>query len=307
MNLFSRFKKNIYQIFYWLILPKSKRHLMNLLPTLNIKSDAKDSTIKTIFFRKKEVTKTLPFSNLKKLFDDYQYCFLVGEGQSIQNIYFQKNTPGFFIGTNAAIEIAKQHDIHFNLYIMVDPDFINRRFDIVKDVARRKIPCVLNAPAIKAICEKDAALLKKMTVFLVEEINKQFTEKMLAPKQLVEWLQRQPNITLHQQLTHIGFCADIRKGVFDGGIELFWALQIAYFIGFREMAFLGLDLAKEELKFQPENHYTQIIKPSFELVRNLSKKGALKVTNLSLESRLPAEILPKMTYEQFLSNRMNVV
>ncbi len=307
MKLLSHLKKIIYRNFYWLILPKSKHHIIPLLPELTIKSSVADATAKTIFYRKKEITKTYSLSKLKNLFNDNQFCFLVGEGPSIQNIYFKRDGNSFFIGTNTAIELPKHNEIHFDLYLLIDPNFIHKRFDIVKDVARRKIPCVLNAHAIKAICEKEAALLKKMTIFLVEEINKQTTEKNLSQKHFSDWVKYQPNITLHPETDRIGFCADIRKGVFYGGIELFWMLQIAYFIGFKEIALLGLDLIKEENNLECEDKYSRLIKPSFEVVRNLMNKEPLKVINLSLESRLPSEILPKMTYEQFLSNHVSVV
>lgn len=306
MNLFSTLKNFIYRQLYWLILPKSKHHLIPLLPELKLKNNISDITVKTIYYRKKEITKTQSFTKLKKMFDEYRTCFLVGEGLSIQNVYFKKDNYGFFIGTNTALELL-QHEIHFDLYLMIDPVFVHKRFDLVKDVVRRKIPCVLNAHTIKAICEKDAELLKKMTIFLVEEINKHSTERTLLAKHFADWVRYQPSVTLHPQNNNIGFCGDLRKGVFDGGTEVFWMLQIAYFIGFREIAILGLDLIKEENSAEFDKKYQELIKPSFEVVRNIMNLEHLEIINLSLDSRLPADILPKMTYEQFLSNHVSVV
>src|SRR5574337_1402327 len=103
MNLYSRFKKSI----YWLILPKSKHHLINLLPELNIKNNPKDHTSKVIFFRRKEVMKTLPLGKLKQFFHENNTCFLVDDGPSTQHVYFKKEEQDFFIGVNKSIELSK--------------------------------------------------------------------------------------------------------------------------------------------------------------------------------------------------------
>jgi hypothetical protein len=101
---------------------------------------------------------------------------------------------------------------------------------------------------------------------------------------------------------------DPQLGLAPGGTVAYTAAQIAWHAGYSSLYMYGLDLTNSgrfyhEEKPQPqmlEKAYSDVILPAFELmVRETA--GRFEVFNCNPDSRLPAEIIPKLTAEASLS------
>ena len=84
------------------------------------------------------------------------------------------------------------------------------------------------------------------SLFLLPEINAFYNTPRLAPADFAAWAARQDYLTLHPDPQYhtgrVGFSGDIRRGVFSAQTVIFEALQVAAFLGYRQIFILGMDL-----------------------------------------------------------------
>jgi len=106
---------------------------------------------------------------------------------------------------------------------------------------------------------------------------------------------------------NIGFSRNINKGYFCARTIPYVALQLAYTLGFEQVFFIGLDLNESVGRFYDnggalpttlDKDYPRHIYPSFRLVAKKVVKKNFKIYNLSLHSKLPDEVIPKITFKQ---------
>jgi hypothetical protein len=103
-----------------------------------------------------------------------------------------------------------------------------------------------------------------------------------------------------------GFSWDLEEGIYSGYTISYFALQLAVYMGFKEIYFLGLDLANNPEKthffgkdFPSVSHDTTAypkMRDSFERICPELKKKGIKVYNCSPVSTL--ECFPYISYEE---------
>ena len=104
----------------------------------------------------------------------------------------------------------------------------------------------------------------------------------------------------------IRFSHNLKKGVFAGKTVATWAIQLAFGLGYKAIYILGMDLGgtgKAHFyadKHNPSPDFLQYYEPHlrgcFQLAQQASEKRGVKLYNLSLQSALPAEIIPKISF-----------
>jgi KDO transferase-3 len=123
-----------------------------------------------------------------------------------------------------------------------------------------------------------------------------------------------PDVELHptvrQQNGVVGFSRDLRKGLFCGRTIGYRAIQIGYFLGFRRVVLLGMDVGgqRHAVRFYESladgrpsrlaDDFEPYILPCFEIVRRLHAAGEIEVFNCSATSRLPDSLVPRISFEQ---------
>ena len=106
-----------------------------------------------------------------------------------------------------------------------------------------------------------------------------------------------------------GFSWDLEKGIYSGYTVAYYSLQLAVYMGFKEIFYLGLDLKHEGTKthfFGADFRSRQHEQTEFPHMRKMLNYGArqlegggVKVFNCSPDSDL--ECFPKVSYEYALS------
>ncbi|MEE3079137.1 MAG: hypothetical protein VX341_07375 [Bdellovibrionota bacterium] len=102
-----------------------------------------------------------------------------------------------------------------------------------------------------------------------------------------------------------GFSWDLEEGIYSGYTISYFALQLAAYMGFKEIFFLGLDLNNTEKEthffghdYSSNNHnnteYPKMMK-SFEKISETLKVRGIKVYNCSSKSKL--KCFPFMSYK----------
>lgn len=122
-------------------------------------------------------------------------------------------------------------------------------------------------------------------------------------------LQGRPWGTALSLLGSEGFSWDLEKGIYSGYTVSYFALQVAVYMGFSEIFYLGLDLRHESGKthfFGNDFHSRNHEQTEFPHMRKMLNYGArvleghnVKVFNCSPISDL--ECFPKVSYEHALS------
>lgn len=103
---------------------------------------------------------------------------------------------------------------------------------------------------------------------------------------------------------NLGFSKDLRLGYFCARTIPYVALQLAYYLGFNKVFFIGVDLNASVGRFYDTNNplptsldqdYERYILPSFKIVSKYVVSENFRIYNLSVKSRLPHKIIPKVT------------
>lgn len=109
---------------------------------------------------------------------------------------------------------------------------------------------------------------------------------------------------------NIGFSKNMLHGYFCARTIPYVALQLAYFLGFTRVFFVGMDLNGTTGRFYDDlnplpttldKDFPKHIEPSFRLFSQRVMGRAFMAYNLATDSKLSTEIVPKITLDQLQS------
>ena len=106
----------------------------------------------------------------------------------------------------------------------------------------------------------------------------------------------------------LGFSKNLKRGFFDARTVAYLALQIAYHVGFTKVFLVGVDLDQSANRFYEtpgsfvspctlDEHFHTRILPSFKILSKYVMNKDFQVYNLSRSSRIPAELVSRVTFE----------
>ena len=107
----------------------------------------------------------------------------------------------------------------------------------------------------------------------------------------------------------LGFSKNLKRGFFDARTVAYLALQIAYHAGFNKVFLVGVDLNQSVRRFYEEDdanaspcmldqHFFTRILPSFKILSKYVVNDDFQVYNLSGSSRIPGELIPRVTLDE---------
>jgi Kdo-III transferase WaaZ len=241
-------------------------------------------------------------------------CFILATGPSIKQLDLTKLRGHKVLGVNGAIIKLQELQIRPDYYVISDDDFAVHRFELLRQAVATDAKCFFSPSVLAAICEQEPKMLQCSNIFLIEPVNQRFGFPRLNDPAFRALASRDSEIILrHPPVTpadQIGFSKNLQKGLFAAGSVVCCAVQVAYYVGFRRIFILGMDLdysganprfyeaAAQMRPTQIAQQYEPVIKPAFEVLRDFCSREDLKVFNLSNKSRLPEEIMPRKSLEQ---------
>lgn len=262
---------------------------------------------------KKQPLASIPFAHT--LSHQYQGpCWIVASGPSLADIDLQKVAQYPTISLNCAIKKFSAAKLHPSYCIIVDHRVFERQWDCVVESVRSGARCFFNFEGLSIIAERAPELFKYGNIYLIESVSRKYGVARGSAKQYLEVFSQSQNILLAPDLLpycrSIGFSHDLQQGVFAGKTVATWAVQLAFGLGYEAIYILGMDLGGTgKAHFYADQHnphpdflryYEPHIRGCFELARQASEKTGVKLYNLSLQSALPAEIIPKMSFAEAL-------
>lgn len=288
--------------------PKSMKHMAEIHPFFRIDTDSGGQQI--AHWRGKPAAALQP---LRPLRDSRrgESSFIVAAGPSIAALDLSAIAGQTLFGVNGSIAKFAGSDVRPSFYVITDANFVLNRFELVEAAFACRPHLFLTAKVMSAICEKNPALLGSAPVSLIETHFCPYNKPRYSREAITRLVEETP--TLHASSWRIGFSRDIELGLFSAHTVVYYAIQIAAWMGYSPIFMLGTDFGSDgdQVRFyeqreqaQPsgmDRDFDKFIRPSFEVLQQVSRQmPALRVYNLSPSSRLSAEIIPKLSLNEAL-------
>ena len=295
--------KYLYKTRRW-VLGREYRHMAKIYP--GFKMEKKDDGY-TIYWKGKKVSDSLGFEVLRKR--ELKNIFLVGSGPSLGGVDPYLFTDKATCTLNGSIQFFLDVGIVPTYHVISDESFVENRWELVKKVLEQDELIGFYTPqALSEICKRDASLLNGRKFIVFENHFKNYGEKALDYSDVLNMSLADDRLITSDG--KIGFSLDSSLGVFSAHTVMYFALQLMYFIGFRQFFLLGFDLGGSKRRFYEDGasatpshldrDYDSAIYPSFEVVSRLVEQGVFQVYNCTPESRLPSSLIQKAPLKKCL-------
>ncbi|MFW2161326.1 lipopolysaccharide biosynthesis protein [Acinetobacter beijerinckii] len=285
MHFFSdRVSRSIYKLIYKIFFPKSLKHNRRYWPLYEVKRD-EQNRIQKIYYRKKLVSDNLAPNHIVN-----QKCMLIATGPSIQQLDPEiLHRPDIdYIGMNGAITL---NSVKFSSYVIIDHNFIDSRFDLVKKVLATNCSLFTTPRCLEIILRliKFEEIICQIKV--IETITDDIVETFLGPAKKFD--RNENDFFIYN---HLGFSQDIFKGTFDYYTVAYVSLQVAHALNYKQIYLAGLDMNNlSQPRFyensncqQPTtlNHHLDAIFKAFDTAAVFLKEKKIQVFNLSQQSAI---------------------
>jgi Kdo-III transferase WaaZ len=296
-------------------LPGNLRHMNRLHPDFRLVQAGVDTDpYYEIYWKGKQAGRTNPLSTLQK--PSSRQCFIIATGPSLAGIDLDKLAGRTCFGVNGAIALAGEYGPGFQYHLVSDGSFVRDRLQLVRQMIESGAGCLFSFAALSMLCEQDPGLLAAANLHLLPEMNYRYRVPRRDPQAFRNWAVQQEDIVLHPDQHYnsprVGFSKNINRGVFTAQTVVFEALQVAYYLDFRQVFILGMDLnaAPGQARFYEkagnvaatriDRDYAPYIQPAFEVARAITSTEDFEIYNLSMNSRLPDTVIPKISLEDAL-------
>ena len=311
-----RFSRKIYRCSF----PRSFKHLSHAGTRFALKAIPGNKAQKSILWDGQVIGRTASLSAIRD--SAAGSCFIFATGPSIKDLDLEKLRGHKVLGVNGAIRKLQELQIRPDYYMVTDDDFAFHRFELLREVVAGGAKCFFAPSVLATICEREPAILKCSTLYLIEPVNQLYGFPRLDDPAFTALASKDSEIILRnppgKSADRIGFSKNIQKGIFAVCTVVYGAVQVAYYTGFRHIFILGMDLdysghnprfyetVSQMRPTQIAEQYEPTIQPAFEVLRDLCSRESLQVFNLSNKSRLPEEIMPRRSLEQALEEARQV-
>ncbi|AOM42911.1 hypothetical protein A9255_14970 [Xenorhabdus hominickii] len=286
-KIYSKFmvdwKYKITKTLYRNICNHEMKHNMNFWPHIKITRN-ENGKIDSVFFNKRHIDiEDFEFSLDKPL-------IIIASGPSVLDI-----DPVFFdsklfdiLGVNGAYKLSGF--IKFKYHVIIDRTFIINRFAIVLDILNdNSLTLLTTMDCLNEILIENSSVLINCKMVIIEHIDQPVYKKK---KKLFDIKSKELIIK-----NNFAFSLNLNKGFYDGCTVAYTALQIAFFLNYKEIYFAGLDMNNfdkprfyesqdDTLSTELDSNLNDIIIPCFELSQYLAKKNGIMVYNLSICSAI---------------------
>lgn len=274
--------RNIYKFVYKIFFPKEYKHNRRFWPLYQVQRNERGG-LEKVFFRKKLVS-----NNLEKIDTENKKCMLIATGPSIQLLGHEQlhRTDIDYIGVNGAISLDH---ILFKNYVIIDHNFIECRFDLVKKVLLTKCTFYTTPRCLDMILREVKFEDIFCTIKVIETITRDKIDIFLDKSTIVD--KTNQNFYIHNEF---GFSKDIFQATFDYFTVAYVALQVINTIRYEEIYIAGLDMSNfSKPRFYETSEdkqptlldiHTETVLSAFDTAALFFQENGTKVYNLSKDS-----------------------
>lgn len=299
--LMDSFLKQLYRYTH----SRAMRHNENVWPWLKAIRNEREEIV-GLFYRKQEIPLLLA-SSLRKAREGALH--IIATGPSINEIDAESLRHSLLMGVNGAFRLNEKlsSPLPFHYYVVIDRGFAKQNRKSLLALLQQGVH-LFTTPFCLYEIARHQALGAASRITILEQFNEKLHLPVVAVEKLAEKLQTDTSATVFRRSPLLGFSEDIEQGIFDGRTVAYAALQVAVYLGFTELHFLGLDLnIRESRRFYEfssqegppsslENDFATHILPAFSGAAQLLKSRNISLVNHALTSALPESVIPKKRY-----------
>jgi Kdo-III transferase WaaZ len=287
---------------------RNMRHNENLWPFVSIQRDSEGEI--TTFSYKKESINIVRLSSLAKKYSGD--VLLTATGPSVNTLNFSKLPENIIkSGVNGAWHLNEV--VHFNLYFVIDMTFIDHHISVMKGICSNKnITLFTTVMGVVKLIERLGLSEVLCELVILEDICYQTYQPAVKKEDIYNVFKNNVDVAFSPDQNHIAYSKDIRRGVFDAGTVVYWALQVLGYLGFRKIYIAGLDMSnfndprfyEDKANKRPsflENKVKGTVFPALQLASNALSEMGISVINLSPQSAVPESIFPKQDFNDVFS------
>lgn len=280
------------------------RHNETLWPYMKIRR-ASSGEIASLVYKGEQI----PLANLSELRGSCSgRMLLTATGPSVKDIRFPAPSLIPAMGVNGAYFLQKQ--LSFQFYVIVDMGFYDQKREIIADIINNPdLMLFTTAHGIARILDRYGFAAVRCQLAFIEDAE----YKIYRPGRKAAQLHSlYADYHFARGRPDIGFSTDIRHGIFDAKTVAYWAIQIAFYLGFTEIGIAGLDMNnfnqprfyETAADIQPSylaNQLTSIIIPALSHASHILQQNHVRVINLSPQSAIDNSIFEKADYHAYFS------
>jgi len=263
-----------------------------------------------IFWQGRKQGETLPYPPAIPDTD----LWILATGPSIKNIDLSPLQDQTTFAVNGTIAVSQNYGISPDFYACFDYKFFRDRINLVKKTVESGAHCFFSARGISRICQVAPELLATGKISLLETVNRYYGIPALSLQEIINACSDDSDLLISPDNPKIGWSNDITKGVFDAKTIPYIACQISNHLKAKNVFILGMDLGSSSN--QPirayesgpnacssslDEDFDHSILPSFKII-NQQKNLTSNFWNLSVQSKLPESIIPKISLETALAS-----
>jgi KDO transferase-3 len=240
--------------------------------------------------------------------------FLLASGRSATDFPIARYAHFPFIAMNGSICRLVDEGVKPLFYVCDDKGFVKARPEMARLGLQHAQNTAMSLECFQNFHEFDTTVLQERRLYLLERVNRYYGQTPLSDRKFAWSIRHDPELITHFSLlrrksNRIGFSRNMVRGCFAGRTIVYAATQLAYFLGFRQVFIIGMDLNASTGRFYEsgqaalptslDQDFPKFILPSFEfMAKYIMAHENFQVFNLSPQSRLPAHILPKIKLDQ---------
>lgn len=237
-------------------------------------------------------------------------AFLVASGPSIKDFPLSKYSAHQFIAMNGSILACLAHNITPYFYLCDDEGFAHDRSSLVLKGVEHSENVALSLEVLSRVHDAHPECLRGRSVFVLERVNRFIGREPLSDRAYAWSIRRDPELISGFSLfkrspNRIGFSLNMDKGYFVARTIPYVGLQLCHQLGYSRLFLVGVDLngrsgrfyevGKDALSTSLDEDFEKYILPSFKwMSRHVMNDEGFQVFNMSINSRMPSSILPKL-------------
>lgn len=240
--------------------------------------------------------------------------FIIASGPSARDFPLHRYARYPMLAMNGSICCFAEADVAPYFYLCDDSSFVRNRLPLLLDATRLAQNLALSLRVIDSLLEREPQALDRRSLYCFERVNRPL--QGLAPtsdREFARSARKDPDLEcgfswFRQKPNRIGFSRNLEKGYFSSRTIPYAGIQLAYHLGFSQVFVVGMDLDSSKGRFYEQGSdavpsrldgdYEDYILPCFEMLAQRVVNPNFRVYNLSLESRLPSSVVPKLNLDQ---------
>lgn len=199
-------------------------------------------------------------------------------------------------------------------YLCDDSSFVRNRLPLLLQATRLAQNLALSPRVVESLLEHEPQALDRRSLYCFERVNRPLQGlEPICDREFARSARKDPDLEcgfswFRQKPNRIGFSRNLDKGYFSSRTIPYAGIQLAYHLGYSQVFVVGMDLDSSKGRFYEQGgaavpsrldgDYEDYILPCFEMLAQRVVNADFRVYNLSLDSRLPSSVVPKLTADQ---------